>query len=478
MQLHSWQGKKVALYGLGKSGMATATALLQAGADVIAWDDGAAARTDSTLHYQDLHQLDWQASGIAALVLSPGISPQHKTVQAATRAGIPLLNDAILFAACQSAARVIGITGTNGKSTTTALIYHLLQQAGKDSLNDSQIGGNFGPPLLSLQDLPPQGTYVLELSSYQLELLDRGLADIAVLLNFSTDHLERHGSMESYVAAKERLFTPIAPTSAATGTALPRPYPPVAVIGVDDPYSIASADRLNLQQPNTQLIRISGRNSTGADLLVQNSWLTGRLLNHQPLIELATLPTLPGEHNAQNIAAAVAVGLQLGLSRDQLCAGLRSFPGLAHRQELIARPADIACINDSKATNAEATAKALACYDNILWIAGGRPKQEDMHELLPLLSRITHAFLIGEGASKFADFLQRRVDYSLCETLPHAVQQAFAMGKKLQESGQATPTILLSPACASFDQYQNFEQRGDHFRQLVITLQTKGQIAA
>jgi hypothetical protein len=226
------------------------------------------------------------------------------------------------------------------------------------------------------------------------------------------------------------------------------------------------------------LIRISGRNSTGADLLVQNSWLTGRLLNHQPLIELATLPTLPGEHNAQNIAAAVAVGLQLGLSRDQLCAGLRSFPGLAHRQELIARPADIACINDSKATNAEATAKALACYDNILWIAGGRPKQEDMHELLPLLSRITHAFLIGEGASKFADFLQRRVDYSLCETLPHAVQQAFAMGKKLQESGQATPTILLSPACASFDQYQNFEQRGDHFRQLVITLQTKGQIAA
>jgi UDP-N-acetylmuramoylalanine--D-glutamate ligase len=478
MQLHGWQGKKVALYGLGKSGMATATALLQAGADVIAWDDGAAARSNSTLHYQDLHQLDWQASGIAALVLSPGISPQHKTVQAATRAGIPLLNDAILFAACQSAARVIGITGTNGKSTTTALIYHLLQQAGKDSLNDSLIGGNFGPPLLSLEDLPPQGTYVLELSSYQLELLDRGLADIAVLLNISTDHLERHGSMKSYVAAKERLFTPIAATNAATSATPPRPYPPVAVIGVDDPYSTASADRLSLQQPSTQIIRISGRNSAGADLLVQDGWLSGQLLDYQPLIELATLPTLPGEHNAQNIAAAVAVGMQLGLSRDQLCAGLRSFPGLAHRQELIARPADIACINDSKATNAEATAKALTCYDSILWIAGGRPKQEDMHELLPLLSRITHAFLIGEGASKFADFLQGRVDYSLCETLPHAVQQAFEMGKKLQENGQVTPTILLSPACASFDQYQNFEQRGDHFRQLVITLQTKGQIAA
>jgi len=215
-------------------------------------------------------------------------------------------------------------------------------------------------------------------------------------------------------------------------------------------------------------------------VMVQNGWLTGGLLNHQPLIQLATLPTLPGDHNAQNVAAAVAVGLQLGLSRDQLCAGLRSFPGLAHRQERVGSPAGIACINDSKATNAQATAKALACYGHIFWIAGGRPKQEDMHELLPLLSRITHAFLIGEGASKFADFLQGRVEFSLCDTLPRALQQAFDQARLWQQKmgDKAASTILLSPACASFDQYQNFEQRGDHFRQLVITLQTKGQIAA
>jgi UDP-N-acetylmuramoylalanine--D-glutamate ligase len=461
-QLAKWRGKRLAVYGLGRSGLAVTDALIAAGAEVWAWDDQPAARPAVTpnqvpIDYHDLHRVNWKAAGISALVISPGINPLCPMAFTAYMGGAMLTNDIDLFAQSQPAAAVVGVTGTNGKSTTTALIHHLLQQAGVECA----IGGNFGTAVFDLPVLSATGVYVLELSSYQLELLRGTIADIGVFLNLSPDHLERHRDMLNYRSIKQLILQE---------HDRPRPHPQANVIGINDRYATGLAnwyaEMYEAGECQRPVDRISGLCRQDADIFPRNGWLTGWLLQYAPLIDLKRLTNLPGPHNAQNVAAAVAVGLRLGLSRAQLQSGLQSFPGLPHRQEWVGSIAGMACINDSKATNAAAAAKALACYKSILWIAGGRPKLEDMRELIPPLPRLKHSFLIGEATAKFADFLtQHGCSFVACDTLDQALAKAVEFGRSLP--AKPATTILLSPACASFDQYRNFEERGDHFRQLV-----------
>lgn len=437
-------GKTYAVLGLGKSGVASALALQAAGATVLAWDDMAASRAAAeaigiTLH--DLHKADWR--NITALVMSPGIphtypSP-HPVAAMAKTAGVTLTSDIQLLFDSQPQATFIGITGTNGKSTTTALIAHILQAAGKNVA----VGGNLGTPVLSFPPLGTGGIYVLELSSYQLELIQTNPLAVAVLLNITPDHLDRHGGMAGYIAAKRRIVR--------------QDGKQVFVCGVDDPDSLVLAKEA-AALPHIIVQRISQR--TDADVTTHDWQLVAAGVSVLPLAEV---PRLPGLHNAQNMAAAYAACLALGLERETITSAIRTFPGLAHRQQWVGQTGKVQFINDSKATNADATSKALACYDTIYWILGGKPKEGGLSGLEEYMPRIRHAFLIGQAAEAFADWLARHsVAYTHCGTLDKAVQAATAMAT---QDGM-TATVLLSPACASFDQFKNFEERGEQFSTL------------
>lgn len=444
-----------AVLGLGLSGRAAAEALVAAGKAVRAWDDNAEARAVAA--ERGIPLADLAAEGLAgaeALLLSPGIPhthpAPHPVAAMAKAAGIPIIGDVELLFRAQPDAVYVGITGTNGKSTTTALIGHILGQAGRRAA----VGGNLGTPVLAFAPLGADGTYVLEMSSYQLELTPSQAFDVAVLLNITPDHLDRHGGFDGYRAAKRLIFDG-APEGA------------VAVVGADDDACEAIA--ADLRRHGRRVLGISGRRVFPGGVYATGGWLIDATRGRPvAVLNLGDAAALPGAHNAQNAAAAYAAAISLGIAPGTAAAAIASFPGLAHRQERIAVIGGVTFINDSKATNADAAAKALSSYREIYWIAGGRPKEGDLSALYPFLNRVRHVFLIGEAESRFAAELDGRVGVSRCGTLDRAVTEAR---DRAMRDGVTGATVLLSPACASFDQFANFEARGAAFRALVEAMQ-------
>ena len=435
-------GRPVAVLGLGKSGLTAARALIASGAEVWAWDDDAAKRT--ALPTTDLYASDWTRP--SALVLSPGIPYRfpkpHPVAAKAEAAGCPVIGEVELLFRAQPRARYLGITGTNGKSTTTALIGHLLARAGRRI----EVGANLGTPALALAPLAEEGTYVLEMSSYQLELVPSARFDIGVMLNITPDHLDRHGGMAGYAAAKARIFQH-------------QKKDDWAVIGIDDEPSRHIHDSLRGQHVATLAVDRAVPNA----ITVQDAILRDE--SGREVMDLGRAAALPGPHNWQNAAAAYATARALGLPESEIIAGIETYPGLAHRQELIAERNGIRFVNDSKATNSDATAKALACYDPIYWILGGRPKETGLDGLEPYFPRIARAYLIGEAAADFERRLQAHgVATRQCGTLDRAVAAAVGDAAAEQRPGAV---VLLSPAAASFDQFSGFEERGNRFRSLV-----------
>ncbi len=442
-------GRKVGVLGLARSGRAAVAALTAGGAEVLAWDDSEKVRAAVDFPLSDT--AEWR--DLTALVLSPGIPTTfpkpHAAVIRAREAGTPIIGDLELLYRAQRGARFIGITGTNGKSTTTALIGHILREAGLAT----EIGGNLGTAALSLAPLGAGGNYVLEASSYQLELLATMAFDIAVLLNITPDHLDRHGGMDGYIAAKEHIFD-------RQGTDA------TAVIGVDDDICAAMAKRLG--QGARRVVPISVNRAVEGGVYVEN----GRLVDAiggapRPVLDLARAERLPGAHNWQNACAAYAVARRSGLSPEVATAAILSFPGLAHRQELVDTIDGVRYINDSKATNADASEKALICYPAIYWIAGGLAKAGGIAPLAPYFGRLRHTFLIGNATEEFAATLDGKSPYTRCGDLATALAAADRMARAEQVPGAV---VLLSPACASFDQFTDFEARGDRFRDLVAAL--------
>ncbi|WP_241665299.1 UDP-N-acetylmuramoyl-L-alanine--D-glutamate ligase [Teichococcus oryzae] len=443
-------GQRIAVVGLGKAGLPAAARLRGWGADVLCWDDGEAARAAAAA--AGLPVGDPAARPgfpFDTLLLSPGIPhirpSAHPAAAAARAAGVPVLCDAeLLFRAVRasgSRARFVGITGTNGKSTTTALVHHLLRSAGRVA----EVGGNLGPAALGLDLLGDDGVYVLEMSSYMLERLQSLRFDVAAVLNLSPDHLDRHGGMEGYAAAKAHVFD-----RQQAGD--------VAVIGMDDASGAAFA-----RGRAARVVPVSGLASRPGGI-----WAEGRALRDAEglLADLDAAPALPGSHNAQNAAAAAAIVLALGLPRGVIAAGLRSFPGLPHRQERVGERGGILFVNDSKATNADSTERALASYDSVVWIGGGVPKAGGIEGLGPLFRRIAHGVLIGQCAEEFSATLStHNVPNEIAGTLEAALPAALAAARRL-----GVKVVLLSPACASFDQFTGFDARGDRFRALVASL--------
>ena len=450
-------GRDVAVLGLGLSGLASARALKAGGANPILWDDKEGAREEAAgqgFTVSDLHAADW--SRFAALVLAPGIPLTHPnphwSVARARDAGVEVIGDIELFfreRACGRApGKVVAITGTNGKSTTTALTAHLLSTAGKRVA----LGGNIGKAVLDLDPFAPDLTYVLELSSFQIELAPSLAPDATALLNITPDHLDRHGTLANYARIKSLIFAGLGPEA-------------TAVIGVDDEPSRAVAG--NLKGPHAVKRIAVGRDiDTGVFVTdgVLHEMEAGR---EKARIELAGIGSLRGAHTWQNAAFAYALARSQGLSPAAIADGLKTFAGLAHRMEQVARRGRVLFVNDSKATNADAAGKALASFTDIYWIIGGRPKEGGLAGLEPFYPRIARAYLIGEAADAFAGQLGGQVDHVHCGTLARAVEAAAADASRSQAN---EPVVLLSPACASYDQFDNFAKRGDAFRGLVMGL--------
>ncbi len=453
--VHDFKDREVAVFGLGRSGLAAARALRAGEARVVAWDDDPAGRAkaaDAGLAVVDLLAADWRDT--AALVLSPGVPlthPEpHPVVVKARAAGTEVIGDVELFVRATPGRRKTAISGTNGKSTTTALIGHILKTSGRAT----EVGGNLGNPVLDLAPLAADGDYVIELSSYQIDLTPSLRADVAVLLNISPDHLDRHGGLAGYVAVKHRLFA-----GQDTGD--------VAVIGVDDDHCRRIHDALGATA-RQRVVAVSVGRQLDDGVHVRHGQLIDAIGGgDRPVLDLAELIDLPGQHNWQNAACAYAACRALGLAVAEIVAGLRSFPGLPHRMERLAEIDGVLFVNDSKATNAAAAARALACFEAVYWIAGGRGKAGGIAGLSPYFERIRHAFLIGEAARDMAETLKSRVPCSMSGDLARAVAAAHQ-----QARAEARPdaVVLLSPACASFDQFADFEARGEAFRAAVQRL--------
>ncbi|KPF66013.1 UDP-N-acetylmuramoylalanine--D-glutamate ligase [Bosea sp. AAP35] len=461
-----FDGKRVALFGLGGSGLATARALVAGGADVAAWDDNPASRDKAAaqgIAILNLANADW--SGFHSLVLSPGVPLTHPTphwtVDKAKAADVEIIGDIELFfrqrAAIAPTAPVICITGTNGKSTTTALIAHVLRSADRDV----QMGGNIGTAVLALEPPAAERIHVIECSSYQIDLAPSMKPSVGIQMNLTPDHLDRHGTFEAYGAIKERLVA----------------HADVAVIGVDDEPSKQMARRRAAS--GRPLVKISGEQPLDAGVFAGITANAGTLetrivqvLDGKPRIvaNLAGIGSLRGSHNAQNAAAAFAACFALGLTADEITAGFRSYPGLAHRMEEIGRVGRVVFINDSKATNADSTEKALTSFRDIFWILGGKAKEGGIESLTRYFPNIAKAYLIGAASDLFAATFDAdgRVAYDRCDTLDVAVERATRDAIAAHGTGEIA--VLLSPACASFDQFPNFEVRGTAFRALVEAL--------
>jgi UDP-N-acetylmuramoylalanine--D-glutamate ligase len=419
----AWAGKHYAVYGLARSGLATVRALLASGAKVTAWDEREEARAAvegaelADLATADLSQFD-------SLVVSPGVPLNtHPLAKRARQAGLEIIGDIELFARARPELpphKVVGITGTNGKSTTTALVHHILKTAGVPTT----MGGNIGLPILAQDPLPEGGVYVLELSSFQIDLTQSLDCDVAVLLNITPDHLDRYESFEAYAASKARLFE------------------------MQSPHRLAVVDY---------------RAEAEEDVLAEAEDPIIQFIDDVALSE-EVWPALSGPHNLQNARAAWAACEQLGLSESTIAEALRSYPGLPHRMERVREVGGVLFVNDSKATNAEAAAPALAAYPRIRWIVGGQAKTKELGDTAGHLDHVVHAYTIGEAGPMFARLLRERgVAVTESETLENAVKGAAA-------DSQAGEVVLLSPACASFDQFRDFEARGDAFKALVGAL--------
>lgn len=457
------EDQTIAVLGLGRSGRATAAALAAGGAHVVVWDDGVDTRKQAQqdgLQVRDLTR-DANWDGISALITSPGIPhlypKPHPVIAKAYELGVPVDNDIGLFfrsfadsdwGQFDTAPRVIAVTGSNGKSTTTALIHHILQQAGRPT----QMGGNIGTGVLSLDPAHDGEVIVLELSSYQTDLARALTPDVAVFTNLSPDHLDRHGGPGGYFAAKRRLFAEGGPDR--------------AVIGVDEPQGRYLAGQLAMAPADDRVIRISSGQKLegfGWSVFARKGHLSEYRKGRQVAsIDLRGVKGLPGEHNHQNACAAYAAARAVGIPPREIERAFHSFKGLPHRSQTVAEIGGVAYVNDSKATNVDAAAKALAAFRNIRWIAGGMGKEGGIEALAPVLGSVVKAYLIGHSARDFA--LQiGQTPYEIVDTMDQAVARASA-------EAQPGDTVLLAPAAASFDQYPNFEKRGDHFTALVTAL--------
>jgi UDP-N-acetylmuramoylalanine--D-glutamate ligase len=459
IRITTFKGKQVAVFGLGASGVATAKALIDGGAEVVASDDNAeslAAAAAAGIPTAGLEQTNWAT--FAALVVAPGIPLTHPephwAVRQAKLAGVDVIGDLELFVRerRQQAfdAPLIAITGTNGKSTTTALVAHILRQAGRDV----EVGGNIGTAMLSLRAFVPGRHYVIECSSYQIDLAPSLDATVGVLLNITPDHLDRHGTIENYAAIKARL-----PVNAQK-----------AVVGIDDDYCRAIAEQLR-ETDATKVMRLSTRANAECEIGVEGTHIVLKQGGRSTEIaDLAGVGSLRGMHNAENACAAAAALMLLPdpLTPAQIAAGTQTFPGLAHRMEELGHQGRTLFVNDSKATNADSAEKALSSFPgDIHWILGGKPKEGGIASLGALFSRVAKAYLIGSATEEFAAALDGKVPYERCGTLDVAVAAA---ARDAQASRASEPVVLLSPACASFDQYRNFEVRGDAFRAAVAAL--------
>jgi UDP-N-acetylmuramoylalanine--D-glutamate ligase len=454
----SFAGKKVAVFGLGGSGLASARALQAGGAEVIAGDDGdekLAEAAAAGIATADLRTISWV--GISALVLTPGAPLTHPaphwSVGLAREAAVEVIGDIELF--CRERRRhapdapFVAITGTNGKSTTTALIAHLMRVAGYDT----QMGGNIGTAILSLEPPRKGRVHVIEMSSYQIDLTPSLDPTVGILLNLSEDHIDRHGTMAHYAEVKERLVAGVQPQ----GT---------AIVGVDDGFSRDIADRL--ERAGKRVVRVSVRHPLPDGISVEHETVLRTAGGaRSEIARIGGIGSLRGLHNAQNAACAAACALALGLAPDTLQQGLRSFPGLAHRMEQVGRRGNVLFVNDSKGTNADAAAHALSSFSDIFWIAGGKAKQGGITSLTGYFPRMRKAYLIGEAAKEFSATLGGEVPHEISETLDVAVANA---ARDAEAAGLKEAVVLLSPACASFDQYRNFEIRGAKFRELVQAL--------
>lgn len=465
--VRGFEGKTVAVFGLGRTGLTAARALIAGGAKVALWDEKVASREAAAAEgfpVVDLEAADWRQ--FAALMLSPGVPLTHPkphwTVQKAKAAGVEILGDIELFARTVAAApvhkrpKIIAITGTNGKSTTTALIGHLCASAGRDT----RVGGNIGQGVLGLEDMHGGAVYVLELSSYQLDLTSSLHPDAVVLLNISPDHLDRHGGMDGYIAAKRRIF-------------LNQGKGDTAIIGVDDPWCQQICTEITAANRRT-IWPISAGKAMGRGVYALQGVLydaTG-----ERVVEVADLlraRSLPGRHNWQNAAAAYAAARAIGIPMQDAVDGLMTFPGLAHRMETVGKIGKVRFVNDSKATNADAARQAMSSYPKFYWIAGGVAKAGGIDDLKDLFPRVAKAYLIGEAAEPFSWTLAGKAEVAMSGTLERAVQQAYADAAASDEEA----IVLLSPACASFDQFSDFEARGEAFRAAVNGLVGGGKAA-
>ncbi|UFM66358.1 UDP-N-acetylmuramoyl-L-alanine--D-glutamate ligase [Paracoccus sp. MA] len=457
------ENQTIAVLGLGRSGRATAAALAAGGAHVVAWDDGADTREQAEAEGLRILDLTRDASweGVSALITSPGIPhlypKPHPLIAKAYALGVPVDNDIGLFFRSFATAewerfdttpRVIAVTGSNGKSTTTALIHHILKEAGRPT----QIGGNIGTGVLSLDPAHDGEVVVLELSSYQTDLARALTPDVAVFTNLSPDHLDRHGGPGGYFAAKRRLFAEGGPDR--------------AVIGVDEIEGCYLAGQLAMAPSDDRVIRISSGQKLerfGWSVFARKGFLSECRKGRQVAsIDLRDIKGLPGEHNHQNACAAYAATRAVGLAPREIERAFHSFEGLPHRSQTVAEIGGVAWVNDSKATNVDAAAKALAAFRNIRWIAGGLGKEGGIAALQPHLGNVTKAYLIGHSARDFALEIGQ-TPYEIAETMEQAVAHAAAEARPGE-------TVLLAPAAASFDQYPNFEKRGEHFIALVEAL--------
>ncbi len=453
-------GREVALFGLGGSGLATALSLQAGGAIVSAFDDNAervAAARAQGVGVADLADADW--SRFCALILSPGVPLTHPaphwSVIKAQEAGIEVIGDVELF--CRERAKLapdapfIAITGTNGKSTTTALIAHILAHAGLDV----QMGGNIGKAILSLAPPAPDRFHVIETSSYQIDLSPSLAPTIGLLLNISPDHLDRHGTMENYASIKERLVA----------------RAKLALVGVDDELSDAIGRRLS-QVPGADVYPVSAGKDLRWGYFAHGDAIVARnageeIVDALVLGDIGGIGTLRGRHNAQNAAFACAAAWHAGVAPEMIAQALPSFPGLPHRMEQVGTIGGVLFINDSKATNADSAERALASFPRVHWILGGKPKAGGIAPLAPFFPRIAKAYLIGEAADDFAATLSGHAPFEHCGTLDVAVRRA---AEDAGCSGEEEPVVLFSPACASFDQFRSFEHRGDCFREYVRAL--------
>jgi UDP-N-acetylmuramoylalanine--D-glutamate ligase len=452
----SLNGEHAAVFGLGNSGFITAQALVAGGARVAVWDDNEHAREKARaagLRIENLARADWR--NFTSLVLSPGVALTHPaphwTVLKARQAGVEIIGDVELF--CRERQKIapgspfVAITGTNGKSTTTALVAHLFRSFGLAV----EIGGNIGTPILALAPPAQERVHVVECSSFQIALAPSLNPSVGVLLNITPDHLDRHGTIENYAAIKAKLVE----------------NADLAVIGIDDDLTSGIAgDRM---KAGRETICVSVTKTAIEDgIVLDGDCLMRRGGGRSTRIAgLAGIASLRGQHNGQNAAAAVAALEPRGFDLERVAQGLRSFPGLPHRLEEVGRKGNVLFINDSKATNADAAEKALLSFDKVFWIIGGRAKEGGIEPLRPLFGKVVKAYLIGEASENFARTIGDSFPYESCGTLEAAVPVA---ARDALASQLAEPVVLLSPACASFDQFPDFEKRGDRFRALVAAL--------